>query len=63
MVNHIISKSSKLAQKEFKSRHDSIEKMIYWELCKRLKFDHIHKWHIHKSESAKKLRCIKFSNR
>ena len=29
-----------LAQKEYKSRHNSLGKVNYWELCKRLKFDH-----------------------
>ena len=32
MINHIISKCSKLVQKD-KTRHDWVGKMIYWELC------------------------------
>ena len=40
MVNHIISKCSKLAQKQYKIKHDWVGKEIHWELCKRLKFDH-----------------------
>ena len=40
MVNHIINECSKLAQKEYKTRHDWVGKVIYWELCKSLKFDH-----------------------
>ena len=39
-VNHMISKCTKLAQKEFKTRHDWVRKVIHWELCKRLKSDH-----------------------
>ena len=35
-----ISKCSKLAQKEYKTRNDWVEKVIRWELCKRLKFDY-----------------------
>ena len=34
-INHIISKSSKSAQKEYKARHDWVEKVINWELCKK----------------------------
>ena len=25
--------------------------MIYWELCKKLKFDHTNKWYMHNPES------------
>ena len=38
---HIISKCSKLAIKEYKSRHDWMGIVIHWELCKILKFDGI----------------------
>ena len=38
-INHIMSKCSKLAQKEYKTRHD-------W-VGKKLKFDHTNKWYIH----------------
>ena len=34
IVNHIISKYSKLAQKEYKNRHDWVGKVIHWDLCK-----------------------------
>ena len=52
MINYLVSKSSKLSQKEYKSRHDWAVKVIYWELCKRLIFDHITKWYMHKLESV-----------
>ena len=42
-VNQIISECSKLAQKEYKIRYDWMGTVIYWELCKRLKVDHIDK--------------------
>ena len=45
MIKHIVSECSKLAQKEFKTRNDWVGKMIHLELCKRLNFDHITKWH------------------
>ena len=42
MINHIITKCSKLALKEYKTRHDWVgDKIIHWELCKKLKFDHM----------------------
>ena len=46
-INYIISECSKLAQKEYKTRHDWIGKMIHWEMCKKFKFDHTNKWYMH----------------
>ena len=37
--------------KDNKTRHDWVGKVIHWELCKKLKFDHIYKWYIHKLKS------------
>ena len=36
-IKHILSECSKLAQKEYKTRHDWIERVINWELCKKFK--------------------------
>ena len=46
-INHIISEYNKLAQKEYKSRHDWVGKVIHWEMCKKFKFDHTNKWYMH----------------
>ena len=46
-INHIISERSKLAQKEYKTRHDWVDKVIHWEMCKKFKFDRINKWCMH----------------
>ena len=37
MISHIIIECSKLAEKEYKTRHDWVGKVIYWELCKKKK--------------------------
>ena len=49
-----MNESSKLVQKDSKPRHDSVEKVIHRELCKKLKFDHLTKWFVHKPESVMK---------
>ena len=49
--DRILSEFSKQAQKEYKTRHDYVGKVIHWELCKKLKFDHSTKWYMHKPES------------
>ena len=52
MINHIESKCSELAQKEYMTRHDWMGKVIQWKLCKKLKVDHMNKWYMHNLESA-----------
>ena len=47
MISHIISKCTKLAQKEYKTRHNWVNKVIHRELCKKLKFDNTNKWFMH----------------
>ena len=46
-INHIISECSKLAHKEYKTRHDWVAKAIHWEMCNKFKFDHTNKWYMH----------------
>ena len=33
IINHMISKSSKLVQKEYKTRHNWVGKVIHWKMC------------------------------
>ena len=47
IINHMISKCSKLAQKDYKTRHNWVGKVIHWEMCKKFKFDHTNKWYMH----------------
>ena len=51
-INHIISECNKLTQKEYKTRHDCMGKVIHWELCKKLTFNHMNKWYMHNPESV-----------
>ena len=39
-INYKISECSKLAQTEYKTRHDWVGKVINWELCKKFKFEY-----------------------
>ena len=47
-----ISECNKLAQREYETRHDWVEKVIHWELCKKFKFDHTNNWYVHNPESV-----------
>ena len=42
-INHIISECSKLTQKEYKTRHEWVGKVIHLEMCKKFKFDNTNK--------------------
>ena len=48
----MISKCSKLVQKEYKTRHDWVGKVIHGELCKKFKFDYMNKWYMHNLEGV-----------
>ena len=50
--NHIISECWKLAQNEYKTRHDWLGIVIHWELSEKFKFDHTNKWYMHNPESV-----------
>ena len=39
-TNYIISKWNKIALKENKTKHDWVDKVIYWKQCKKFKFDY-----------------------
>ena len=49
---HIISECRKLAQREYKTSHNWVGKVIQKELCKKLKFDHTTEWYMYKPESV-----------
>ena len=51
-VQHIVSGCEKLAQKEYKRRHNNVVKKIHWDLCKKHGLDHQEKWYDHIPEGA-----------
>ena len=50
MINHIRGEYSKVAQREYKTRHGWMGEVIHWEMYKKFKFDHANKWYMHKPE-------------
>ena len=52
MINLVISECSKLAQKDYKTRHVWVSKVIHWEICKKFKFDQTNKYYIHNSATV-----------
>ena len=49
-IYHIISECSKLAQNEYKARHDWVGKVIHWKICRKFQFNHTNKWYMHNSD-------------
>ena len=47
-INHIVSECPKLAQREYKRRHDWVERHIHWEIGIHVKS----KWYEHQSEAV-----------
>ena len=52
MINHKISECSKLAQREYTSRHDRVGTVIHWEFCKKFKFYNTNKWYMNNTKSV-----------
>ena len=52
MIDHIISACNELVQREYKTRHDWVGKVIHLEFCKKFKFDHTNKWYMHNTKSV-----------
>ena len=49
-VNRVLSECSKLAQKEYKRRHDWFGTKIHWEICRKYAIEVKEKWYEHKPE-------------
>ena len=51
-IDHIVSGCSKLAQKEYKKRHDNLGKIVHWKLARKCNFEAGDKWYEHEPESV-----------
>ena len=38
-IDHVVSGCNKLAQKEYKRRHDNLGKMVHWKLARKCNFE------------------------
>ena len=46
-VQHIICECKKLAQREYKRRHDTVAKLVHWKLCEKHNLVRTEKWYEH----------------
>ena len=49
-VQHLVCACEKLAQKEYKRRHDNVAKKVHWDFCKKNGLEHTEKWYEHVPE-------------
>ena len=47
-ISHVVSECKKLAQSEYKKRHDNVAKYIHWELLGQFLMERSEKWYEHK---------------
>lgn len=51
-VQHLVCGCEKLAQKEYKRRHDNVAKKVHWDFCKKNGLEHTEKWYEHVPEGV-----------
>ena len=51
-IDHIVSGCSKLAQKQYKRRHDNLGKIVHWKLPRKSNFEAGDKWYENEPESV-----------
>ena len=51
-TDHIVSGCRKLAQKEYKRRHDNLGKIVHWKLARKCNFEAGDKWYEHEPKSV-----------
>ena len=51
-VDHLVAECEKIAQKEYKKRHDNVARIIHLELCQKYNLIGKVKWYNHKPESV-----------
>ena len=49
-IDHIVSACKKLAEKEYKRRHDNLGKIVHWKLARKCNFEAGDKWYEHEPE-------------
>ena len=46
-VQHIICECKKLAQRDYKRRHETVAKLVHWKLCEKHNLERKQKWYKH----------------
>ena len=47
-IDHLVSSCNKIAQTDYKERHDKVASMLHWNLCRKYNLPTADKWWEHK---------------
>ena len=50
-ISHLVSECSKLAQREWKKRHDNVAQFVHWQLCSKRVFGRTDRWYNQQPEA------------
>ena len=51
-ISHIVRECSKLAQREYKRRHDNVARMVQQKLCEKFNLEKSGKWYLHNPQTV-----------
>jgi hypothetical protein len=51
-VDHLVSSCGKIAQTDYKGRHDRVAASLHWSLCQQFGFPRANKWYEHRAEKV-----------
>ena len=51
-IDHLVSSCSKIAQTDYKERHNKVAPMLHWNLCKKYNLPTADKWREHKVDKV-----------
>ena len=57
-ISHLVSECSKLAQREWKKRHDNVAQFVHWQLCSKGGFGRADRWYNQQPEAIIEMRII-----
>ena len=58
-VGHLVSECSKLAQREYKGRHDRVATAVHWGLCQKYGIPSTEQWYKHRAEAVVETQQVK----
>ena len=58
-IQHIVAECEKLAQRDYKRRHDNVAKKVHWDLCRKHGLQHSDEWYEHTPEGVVENEAVK----
>ena len=58
-MNHVISECKKLAQTDYKQRHDNLARIVHWKLCGENQIERANNWYEHEPKGVVETKDIK----